>query len=140
MLQAEACNFTKINNNPKVFFTFLKLYKWYQIAQCVTYAPFDVYNVSSAFTETAPSLLLKMASPHTFCNCCFISSNSNLAAVRAQYLRLSFLLVEKKSLRSNRSIVSCFSTSWYCFSNSPKKTESESMLVLQYSTKSLETQ
>ena len=31
--QAEACNFTKINTPPWVFFTFLKLYKWYQIAQ-----------------------------------------------------------------------------------------------------------
>ena len=39
-----ACNFTKINSPPWVFFTFLKLYKWYQtyrivsrIAQCITY-------------------------------------------------------------------------------------------------------
>ena len=32
-LQAEACNFTKINTPPWVFFTFLNLYKWYQIAQ-----------------------------------------------------------------------------------------------------------
>ena len=28
-----ACNFTKSNTPPRVFFTFLKLYKWYQIAQ-----------------------------------------------------------------------------------------------------------
>ena len=35
-LQAEACNFTKINNLPWVFFTFFKLYKWYQIAQRIT--------------------------------------------------------------------------------------------------------
>ena len=27
-LQTEACNFTKINTAPWVFFTFLKLYKW----------------------------------------------------------------------------------------------------------------
>ena len=33
----EACNFTKINTPPWVFFTFLKLYKWYQIAQRITY-------------------------------------------------------------------------------------------------------
>ena len=32
-----ACNFTKINTLPWVFFTFLKLYKWYQIAQRTTY-------------------------------------------------------------------------------------------------------
>ena len=36
-LQASACNFTKINTPPWVFFTFLKLYKWYQIAQRTTY-------------------------------------------------------------------------------------------------------
>ena len=36
-LQAEACNFTKINTPLWVFFTFLKLYKWYQIVQCTTY-------------------------------------------------------------------------------------------------------
>ena len=36
-LQAEACNFTKINTPPWVFFTFFELYKWYQIAQRTTY-------------------------------------------------------------------------------------------------------
>ena len=35
-LQALACNFAKINTPPWVFFTFLKLYKWYQIAQRIT--------------------------------------------------------------------------------------------------------
>ena len=43
-LQAEACNFTKINTSPWVIFTFLKLYKWYQIAQHITY---NSYNVVS---------------------------------------------------------------------------------------------
>ena len=33
-----ACNFTKINTPPWVFFTFLKLYKWYQIAQRTTFS------------------------------------------------------------------------------------------------------
>ena len=32
-LQASACNCTKINTPPWVFFTFFKLCKWYQIAQ-----------------------------------------------------------------------------------------------------------
>ena len=32
-LKAETCNFTKISTPPWVFFTFFKLYKWYQIAQ-----------------------------------------------------------------------------------------------------------
>ena len=35
-LLAEACNFTKISTHPWVFFTFLKLYKWYQITQRIT--------------------------------------------------------------------------------------------------------
>ena len=30
--QGEACNFAKSNTAPCVLFTFLKLYKWYQIA------------------------------------------------------------------------------------------------------------
>ena len=34
--KAEACNFTKGNTPPWVFFTFLKLYKWYEIAQSIT--------------------------------------------------------------------------------------------------------
>ena len=36
-LKPEACNFTKINTFPWVFFTFFRLYKWYQIAQRTTY-------------------------------------------------------------------------------------------------------
>ena len=32
-LQAEGCNFTESNTPPWVFF---ELYKWYQIAQCIT--------------------------------------------------------------------------------------------------------
>ena len=35
-LQAEACNFTKSNIPPWVFFTFLKLIRWYQFAQRIT--------------------------------------------------------------------------------------------------------
>ena len=40
-LQAKASNFTKINTPPWVFFTFFKLYKWYQIAQRITYEIFS---------------------------------------------------------------------------------------------------
>ena len=36
-LQAKTCNFTKINTPPWAFFTFFKLWKWYQIAQHITY-------------------------------------------------------------------------------------------------------
>ena len=35
-LLALACNFTKSNTPPWVFM-FLKLYKWYRKAQCITY-------------------------------------------------------------------------------------------------------
>ena len=31
-----ACNFTKSNTPPWMFFTFFKLYEWYQIAQRIT--------------------------------------------------------------------------------------------------------
>ena len=37
-LQAWALNFTKSNTPPWGFFTFLKLCKWYQIAQRITYS------------------------------------------------------------------------------------------------------
>ena len=30
------CNFNKINTPPWMFFTFFKLYKWYQTAQRIT--------------------------------------------------------------------------------------------------------
>ena len=43
-LQASACNFTKINTLPWVFFMFFKLYKWYQIAQRTTYLQQYVIN------------------------------------------------------------------------------------------------
>ena len=33
----KACNFTKSNTPPWVFFTFFNLYKWYQIAQRISY-------------------------------------------------------------------------------------------------------
>ena len=37
-MQASTCNFTKSNTPPWVFLTFFKLYKWYQIAQSVSYS------------------------------------------------------------------------------------------------------
>ena len=37
---AEVCNFTKSNTSPWVFFTFLKLYKWHQMTQRITF-----YNI-----------------------------------------------------------------------------------------------
>ena len=55
-LQASASNFTERITSPWVFSTFLKLYKWYQIAQSITNSlvggggrgvsttPLDIYN------------------------------------------------------------------------------------------------
>ena len=43
-LQTSACNFTKINTPPWVFFTFFNLYKWYQIAQSTTYDKTPCFN------------------------------------------------------------------------------------------------
>ena len=40
-LQAEACNLSKSNTPPWVNFTFFKLYKWYQIAERITYLDVD---------------------------------------------------------------------------------------------------
>ena len=41
-------NFTKSNNPPWVFFTFLKLYKWYQVAQSLLYV--ILRELRSSFT------------------------------------------------------------------------------------------
>ena len=40
-LQAEAYNFTKSNTTPWMFFTFSKLYMWYQIVQSITHKDHD---------------------------------------------------------------------------------------------------
>ena len=47
-----ACNFTKINTPPWVFFTFFKLYKWYQIAQRTTYFKSCWYSLHKKFVQT----------------------------------------------------------------------------------------
>ena len=49
-MQTEACNFTKNNTPPVVFFTFFKLYKWYQIAQSITFN--DVHNTCILIATT----------------------------------------------------------------------------------------
>ena len=51
-LQAEACNFIKINTPPWVFFTSFKLYKCYQIAQRTTFKE-DYMGISIHKTELA---------------------------------------------------------------------------------------
>ena len=60
-----ACNFTKSNTPPWVFFTFFKLYKWYQIAPSITYMYYTYIF--------EPATLLKVALFHgcfsRFLNC-----------------------------------------------------------------------
>ena len=49
-MQAKACNFTRSNTPPWAFFVFSKLYKWYQLAQNITYMTLsNVYD--GAFCE-----------------------------------------------------------------------------------------
>ena len=47
-------NFTKINTPPGMFFTFFKLYKWYQIAQRISYYQYisELSTTSIRFTDT----------------------------------------------------------------------------------------
>ena len=53
-LQTLACNFTKSGTPPWVFFTFLKLYKWYQISQSVSCIQSICPKSTSKDTRTAP--------------------------------------------------------------------------------------
>ena len=53
-LQPLACNFTKSNTLPWVFFTFFKLYKWYQIVQritilCLPWSQLMIINIFFSF-------------------------------------------------------------------------------------------
>ena len=48
-LQAEVGNFTEINIPPWVLFTFFKLYKWYQMAQCISYRKLNLLLTSSIY-------------------------------------------------------------------------------------------
>ena len=51
------CNFTKNNTPPWVFFTFFKLYKWYQIAQSITYSSLIAQLLNCFWQEIEQSLL-----------------------------------------------------------------------------------
>ena len=56
LLLVKACNFTKSNTAPWVFFTFLKLQKWYHIAQRITY---NVTESNSVFSQISKKQLFK---------------------------------------------------------------------------------
>ena len=61
-LQAEACNFTKIDTSSCVFFTFFKLCKWCQITQRITNFDFffDKSQVSPRFLKNKWHCILLM--------------------------------------------------------------------------------
>ena len=59
-----ACNFTKSNTPPWVFFTLLKLYKWYQIVQNVTMQTSDIILEISK-VEVPSNILLSF---YNLCN------------------------------------------------------------------------
>ena len=49
-LRAEACNFTISNTPPCVFFTFLKLCKWHQIAQSIIFEDNSYFSYAAIRT------------------------------------------------------------------------------------------
>ena len=53
----KACNFTKINTPPWVFFTFFKLSKWYQIMQRITHVTSKISNPAISSTPMKYDLL-----------------------------------------------------------------------------------
>ena len=68
-LQASACNFTKSNTPRWVFFTFFKLYKWYQIVQ----------NISNDYGDDEMSISNKgiLSEWITFCHLILAKVNGN---------------------------------------------------------------
>ena len=62
--KAKACNFTKSNILPLVFFTFFKLYKWDQIAQYITYFSFSKINLLLMVPSKVEAPELKQKGPY----------------------------------------------------------------------------
>ena len=62
----KACYFTKSSTPPWVFFTFLKLYKWYQIAQNIKYYVW-ILNFSGAMITNTEQPGLGMVEDGTQC-------------------------------------------------------------------------
>ena len=52
--QAKACNITKSNTPPWVFFTIFKLYRWYLIMQSFTYSPSTFIDNFQKIQHTNP--------------------------------------------------------------------------------------
>ena len=69
-LQAKACNFNKRNTLPWVFFTFIKLYKWYQMVQSITY---EISCMRNSGLVAFPAL-------HYVLLCVYVYLKSNLSS------------------------------------------------------------
>ena len=68
-LQAEACNFTKINNPSWVFFTFFTLYKCYQIAQRITNCKYEHVGSTWALFQVHVLNIFQKRSNEKYCVC-----------------------------------------------------------------------
>ena len=75
----KACNFTKSNIDPWVFFIFFKLHKWYQIAQRISYI-WDQFSIEFLdffcffffFFRAWNKCTWKRTLPNCFFNCSWI--------------------------------------------------------------------
>ena len=75
-IKSSACNFTKINTPPWVFFTFFKLYKCYQIAQRITYLLYwYVSHYLKNFYPVLPQSPFLWKKNNKFTTCPLILSN-----------------------------------------------------------------
>ena len=83
------CNFTKINTPPWVFFTFFKLYKWYQIEQRITYAQLSFRHGWAFHVKISHHIFLSLI----------------LLPVSAQYSSLLYKLVEKENKAPTQKII-----------------------------------
>ena len=92
-LQAETCNFTKINTPPWVLFTFLKLYKWYQIAQRITYS-----EAKTIFLEGGRSFFLYIVFPfqsyYMESTCTAVYMSAHKCTMREENICLKVLVIE----------------------------------------------
>ena len=101
-----ACNFTKINTPPWVLFTIFKLYKWYQIAQRITYltncicdglpdlVSFVQLKKREKHRQRKPATLLKVKPPYE----CFLNCTNGTKLGKASHISFFQLRYSKDSL------------------------------------------
>ena len=81
--KALACNFTKSNTPPWVFFTFFKLYKWYHMAQRTTNN--DAQRNLKLVPRNCPASLTS-ASVHLLFQTFFAFLTNSFATCRSMFL------------------------------------------------------